>query len=83
MRDGEQPEPSGDWSLVGVEDDDGEVHEIHGSKVCPECGATFAGVDVPPAGICPDCRVDLKSSSTDYMREIRGIPGGDPPAVRS
>lgn len=79
MRGADDHGASEDWDLVGVEDGEGEVHEVHQKRVCEDCGELHKGELV---GSCVECGGVLKSLSADYMREIRGIPGGDPPPKR-
>lgn len=78
-------EPDGDgtgWSLAGIRDgDDGDLHDVHVGRVCDSCGLRETGLET---GVCPDCGAEaLRSTASDYMVEIRGMPGGDPPAARS
>lgn len=80
MRGADDSGPAQEWTLEGVEDGNGDRHEIHQRKVCDDCGLVEAGL---VADVCPDCGGELRSRSTDYMREIRGIPGGDPPPART
>lgn len=79
IRGGDTHEPSGEWSLKGIEDSDGQVHEVHQGKVCHGCGLKETGLETD---VCPDCGALLRSAAADYMTEIRGIPGGDPAPVR-
>jgi hypothetical protein len=80
MRNGSERSAGEEWELYGVRDgEDGEVHEVHGSVVCEGCSLTYSGI---PAESCPDCGCRLKSRTSDYMRPIRGISGGDTPIER-
>jgi hypothetical protein len=65
--------------LEGMRTSDGEDHNLHDGKVCPECDWRF---EAGCGEICTNCGGELKSRTTQYMREIRGRTRGDPPPIR-
>ena len=58
----------------------GEDYPLHHRQRCVNCG--YVHDEDSGVGECIECGGDLVSASSSHMRQIRGIPGGDPPVDR-
>ena len=65
--------------LEGMRTSDGEDHALHDRKECEGCERVYKQ---DCGGVCPNCGGELKSATSQYMREIRGRTRGDPPPIR-